>query len=145
MSITVLGDIAKTIFLKGPESHKLHHQFAVASGVTVLEGQPVKLNATGEVQPLGGGGLNKLCIGFAVHSGTDGELVTVVMKAFAIIFASTSKALVTGPVQYEGVNATDGDYMDYEAAVDADHEDVVGWALDAAAGADEIIRVALGN
>ena len=50
MSLTVMGDQTKTIFLKGVEAHKLHHEFTVGSGNTVIKrGQPVVLNNDGTV------------------------------------------------------------------------------------------------
>lgn len=147
MPITQLGSNSKTIFLKGPESHKLHHQFEVATGQSVKKGQPVILNTDGTVQVAAANQVAKNVIGVTIHDGGAGDLVTVAMKAYTIVWGTSAAALNAGPVKYVGVNGTDGDYMNYaaaDAAADA-YSDVVGWALDQSAAADELVRIALAN
>lgn len=141
MSITILGEKSKTIFLKGVEAHKLHHEFTVAPGFTVKRGQPVKLLADGTIKACTGSEKNMVIIGISIHNGSDGELVTVAMKAFAILYAMPNAGTVAGPVKYDGLNSTDDDYNSYVALVDGG--ELAGWALDKAGAADEMIRVAV--
>ena len=143
MSLTVMGDQTKTIFLKGVEAHKLHHEFTVGSGNTVIKkGQPVVLNNDGTVKPAVAGEKGFKVIGISLHNGKAGELVTIAMKAYGVLYAMPKAALVAGPVKYDGLNTTDADYTSY-AAASADGSDLVGWALDQADGADDLIRVAI--
>lgn len=141
-AITQFGDKTKTIFLKGAEAHKLHHEFVVATGQTIKKGNLVTLNTDGEVVLAADGAKSHLVIGHSVHNGAAGEFVTVAMKAYAIVFASPNGALNAGPVAYNGTNDEDTDYNSFQAPV-VDADDIVGWALDKAEAADEIIRVAL--
>ena len=139
MAITAMGDKSKTVFLKGVESHKIHHEFEVAVGAAVKVAQPVKLNADGLVVPAAAGDGDAI-IGYSIHDGAAGELVTVAMRAFVIVYAMTSAAVNAGPVKYEGVSTEDADYMLY---TNVGTGSAVGWALDKATVADELIRVAL--
>lgn len=142
MTMQLLGDKTKTVFLKGIESHKLHHEFQVATGQSVKVGQPVVLNATGEVSQAADNAKAGTIIGYSIHNGAAGEFVTVGMKAMAIVWASPNAALSAGPVKYEGMNDEDALYNSFVAA-SADHSDLVGWALEDATAADELIRVAI--
>ena len=139
MAITAMGDKSKTVFLKGVESHKIHHEFEVAVGAAVKVAQPVKLNTDGLVVPAAAGDGDAI-IGYSIHDGAAGELVTVAMRAFVIVYAMTSAAVNAGPVEYEPPSTEDADYMLY---VNVDTGSAVGWALDKATVADELIRVAL--
>lgn len=143
MAITILGEKTKSIFLKGPENHKLHHEFEVAAGQTIKKGQPVILTADGEVSPAGTAAESTTIIGYSVHNGAEGELVTVAMKAYIIVWAMPKAAVIAGPVAYDGMNTTDEEYNSVAAvALDAEST-TMGWALDAATAPDEPIRVAL--
>lgn len=142
MSMQLLGDKTKTVFLKGIESHKLHHEFQVAAGETIKVGQPVVLNSEGEVVPAAAAAKAGTVIGYSIHEGSAGEFVTVGMKAMAIVWASPGAALDAGPVKYAGLNTTDNTYNNFTAA-SADYSDLVGWALEDAEAADELIRVAI--
>lgn len=148
MSLTAFGnDTKKTLFLKGPESHKLHQEFVVAAGQTVKKGQPVTLNTDGEVVPAGANAASRTIIGYSVHTGAAAEYVTVAMKAYALVWAMPNAAVNAGPVAYDGLNTTDNDYSSFKAAAGtagaSTAEEVTGWALDKATAADEPIRVAL--
>lgn len=143
MALTAFGETTQTIFLKQIQSHKLHHEFEVATGATIKKGQAVKLNTAGEVVPAVAGELEHLVIGYSVHDGLAGELVTIGMKAFTIVWAQSAGALDAGPVKI-GAAGADPLYATYVAAVHATPgADTVGWALDGAAATDELIRVAL--
>lgn len=155
--MNAFGNITKTIFLKGVEAHKLHHEFAVTTGVSVKVGQPVMLTANGDVTPATGTSKNKDIIGYSIHNGKAGELVTIAMKAFGIIMAKPSVALNAGPVAYNGITNPqprqlvgfntpsdhgEGVYGNYKAAA-ADGSDLAGWNLDKTTTANEVVRIAI--
>ena len=142
MALTKFGGKPKTIWLKGPEAHKLHNEFQVAAGEKVKVSQPVILDEDGLVKPAPKGTAKNLIIGYSIHSG-DGDkqsLVTVAMVGFTMIFAKPEAAIVAGPVKNGVMNQTDEDYLSVEATTDA--ADQCGWAIDAGA-AGELIRVVL--
>jgi len=146
MALTQFGEQTKSVFLKSIESHKLHQEFEVKVGVSVVQGQPLKLVAAdGTVEPAGAGELNHLIIGYALQNRAAGELVTVGMKAYGIVWAQSLGALAAGPVMVSATAPTDPFYRAYEAVVlaTANGADTVGWSLDAAAGVGELIRVAI--
>lgn len=156
--LTAFGQETHTIFLKGVEAHKLHHEFAVATGSTVKRGQPVVLTAEGDVKPATSGEKSAKIIGVTIHNGKEKELVTIAMKAYGVIYAMPNAALDAGPVAYDGLNtsqtdpqgpgfntATDGTtgiYSSFKAA-SADGSDLAGWALDQADDANDLIRIAI--
>lgn len=156
--LTAFGQETHTIFLKGVEAHKLHHEFAVATGSTIKRGQPVVLTADGEVKPATSGEKAHKIIGVSIHNGKEKELVTVAMKAYGVVYAMPNAAVDAGPVAYDGLNgsqtdpaqpgfntATDGTtgiYSSYKAG-SADGSDLAGWALDKAEDANDLIRVAI--
>ncbi len=135
------GETTKTICLKS-QSHKLAHAFDVADGSTVRAFQPVKLNTTGEIVPADSGELARNIIGYAMQNGDAGDVVTVIMKAYLIVFAKPKAAVATGPVAFNGTNTQEAQYMSVTTGA-ADTEDITGWALDPASAANEEIRVAL--
>lgn len=147
MALTQFGEQTKTLFLKGIEMHKLHHEFEVATAASIKKGQPVKLNAAGEVIPAVANEPARNIIGYSIHNGEAGELVTVGMKAFAIVWASPEAAVDAGPVAYNGQNTTDPYYPAVVAttgtAGTSTQEEEMGWALDQATAADDLIRVAI--
>ena len=137
-----LGDITKSVFLKEVESHKLHQEFEVAVGVSIKRGQPVKLTGAGEkIAPAGTAEANINIIGYAIMDGEAGELVTVGMRAFAIIWAEALVVGVAGKVKYAGFNGTSGLHRFSTDTVTA--PDHTGWALDDATAIGDSIRVAL--
>lgn len=141
---TQFGDKTQTIFLKGIENHKLHQEFEVATGQAVKKGQPVILNANGTVQAAGSNPDVYTIIGYSIHNGAAGELITVGMKAFVIVYASNSgNTLNAGPVAYNGMNpdVEGGLYNDFTNTSTAGK--VIGWCLDQATTADDRVRVAL--
>lgn len=140
---TQFGDKTHTIFLKGIENHKLHQEFTVATGQTVKKGQPVVLNANGTVQAAAANADAYTIIGYSIHNGAAGELITVGMKAFTIIWASNAAPLNAGPVAYNDMNpdVEDGLFNDFTNSTTAGK--VVGWCLDQATTADDMVRVAL--
>jgi len=138
-----LGDTTDSTFLK-LESQKLFHEFEVATGQTVYKGQPLYISDDGEVTPLGTTGTTQQCIGISMHDGEAGELVTVMMKAFAIIWAECeTDSLAAGPVRIgsTGVyNATTGYVLIDDASVT--HANQIGWAIEGGDDGD-VVRVAI--
>lgn len=137
------GTDTKTILLKH-ESHKLHQEFEVNTGQTVKKGQPVVIAGDELVQPAGTGSTTQQIIGISIHDGIAGELVTIVMKAFVIIFAECeTNSLVAGPVRLGSAavyNATTGYVLIDDLSVT--HLNQLGWAIEGGDDGD-IIRVAL--
>lgn len=142
--LTKFGENTETLFLKGLEAHKLHHEFTVAATATagVRKGQPVVLNSAGEVLPAATGAKAQTIIGYSIHNGKAGELVTIGMKAYGIIYCKPNAAVAAGPVQYAGQNTAEPEYPAVAAAA-ADGTTLMGWALDEAEAANDMIRLAL--
>jgi hypothetical protein len=136
-----LGTTTESAFLKEIQSHKLHQEFAVATGETVYKGMPVKLNATGEIVPAGAAEPQMNIIGYCVMDGAEETLVTVGMRGFGIVWATSSAAMTPGPVKYVGFDTVTGRNQHTSAAVTEDIQS--GWALDVAAGAGEKVRVVI--
>ena len=134
-------NVNRTIYLKGAESHKLHHAFMVADGATVYVGQPVKLNAAGEVEPAASAEDNINIIGYSVHKGTEGDEVTIAMKAYALVYVKPNAAVVAGPVQYAGTNTVEPIYG--SVAVAASAAKLMGWNINPTTAANEKTLVAV--
>lgn len=145
---TQFGDKTRTVFLKGIESHKLHQEFEVGTGETIVRGTPVVLKADGTIAASTGAAEDHVnVIGYSIHNGKAGELVTVGMRAFTIIYGVNleSGTITAGPVKFAGVETvTDiGDYNAFENIDPADTTTAIGWALDGATADHEIVRIAL--
>jgi len=139
----LFGTDTKTIILKS-ESHKLFQEFEVNTGQTVYKGQPVVIADDGIVQAAGISSTTQQIIGFSMHDGVAGELITVMMKAYAIVFAECeTNALAAGPVRLGSsavYNATTGYILIDDDTVT--YATQIGWALEGGDDGD-IIRVAL--
>lgn len=142
MALTSFGEKTKTVYLNGIEAHKLHLEFNVGTGSTVKKGQPVVLNSDGTVRPIAGtaGADAAAIIGYSVHDGAAGELITVGMRAFAVVYAEAGAALNAGMVMAIATAPTDPMYVRYTQGAATTMN---GWALDDAAAAGELIRVAV--
>ena len=108
---TTFGDATKPTLFLNSEAHKLHREFEVAAATTIYPSQPVKLNAAGEVVPLGAADENHLCIGHSLHKNpaTYGERITVVMKGHLHVLAKAGAAAVdAGPVKWASFDPTAG-------------------------------------
>lgn len=155
-----IGDTTKTLFLVGPEAHKLHLEFEVNTGATIEKGQLVILATNGKIAPAGTAAAEHTVIGVALHSGTAGELVTVATRGYSVIFAEAKSALNAGPVEtYTGagtnypqrvnaaasttyyVAATSGGAV--TTAFTPNPVDMIGWSLDVAGDAGDVVRVLL--
>jgi len=137
------GEETKTIVLKS-ESHKLFEEFEVNTGQTVKKGQPVVIAGNGIVQAAGIASTTQAIIGFSMHDGDAGELVTVMMKAYAILFVQCETAsLAAGPVRLGSTavyNSTDGYVYIDDASVT--HLNQIGWAIEGG-DVDDVVRLAL--
>jgi len=143
MALTKFGENTKSVFLKAIEANKLHQEFEVKAGATVIKGQPLKLAADGTVEPAATDELAFQVIGYSLHNRGAGELLTVAMKPMAIIWSQSAGALAAGPVKILATAPTDPFYRSYVATAHATGADVIGYALDAAVGAGELVRVAI--
>lgn len=143
MALTQFGGKTKTLFLNNVEEEKLH--LAFEADVTIKAGQPVVLTIDGKIEPAAGDATDAaLIIGYSIMNGAAGDEVTIAMRGYTTIFAMSDAAQPAGPVSYAGVNGTDGFYTNYAEveAIDA-LANANGIALDAAAAANELIRVVL--
>jgi len=109
----------------------------------VKAGQMVQLQGDGTVEPVINGDYRFGSMGISMHDGTGGELVTVMMKAYAIVWMECgTNGLLAGPVKIHSTvfNATTGYQEVDDASVTA--ANMVGWALDGGDDGD-LIRVAI--
>lgn len=150
-ALTSLGKASKTVFLAS-EGNKLSQEFTVASANTVKAGQPVKLNAAGEVLPWAKADGVHTNIGIAMTNQAAGELVTVWCRGYMIVFGLSLGALDAGPVTQNSYDTStvvgeNTGYNKYEAlgTGGTDTTQQVGWNLDQAGGANALIRVMIRN
>lgn len=160
-AITVLGQVTTSTFLN-MESHKLHLAFSVDPALAtpgIIEGQPVKLNAAGQITPLLAADDARLAIGISImafdvtqiNSPTFRHMeCTVAMRGYCVINAEVgATAVVPGPVKYAGYNATTGFHKFVNASAGTAGttppvfaDGVIGIAIEpGAATGDEIIVV----
>lgn len=143
----------QTVIYKS-ESHKLHQAFPAKKvdgvPIVILPGMPVKLNTDGTIQPYVGTGIY---IGMAVTDsqnpaypeGALGPEVTVMVEAFAVVYAKASAdsgdTLDCGEVVPTAI-ADDDFYVPYEApesGSESDHPQFINITPGAADG--ELIQV----
>jgi hypothetical protein len=104
-------------------------------------GMPVALNIDGTVRPVQAEDLTIEIIGIATIAAIEVEDVTVMMKAFVIIFAEWKvNTSLAGPVTFDNYNGTTGLNEVDDASVD--NTNIWGWAFDPGDNG-EITRVAL--
>lgn len=106
-------------------------------------GQMVQLQDDGTIEPVINGNYRYESIGISMHDATGGELATIMMKAFAIVYMeSATDGLLAGPVAIHsnGFNTTTGYLEVDDNSVTA--VNMVGWALDEGDNGD-VIRVAI--
>jgi hypothetical protein len=143
MALTKFGGKSKTIYLNDVEAHKLHLEFEVGAAVTVKKGQPVVLNSDGTIRPVNAalGADAAAIIGYSIHNGEVGELVTVGMRAFAVVYAEAGAVNQNAGIVFAtNVAPTDPDMVRWvSAAAGTMH----GWALDQSVAVGDIIRVAV--
>jgi hypothetical protein len=138
----LFGTDTRTIILKS-ESHKLFEEFEVAAAQTVAKGQPVVISGNELVSPAGIAATTQQIIGISMHDAIAGELITVMVKGWAITFVECETALlVAGPVKLGGVatfNPLTGYVMIDDAAVS--HLNQIGWAIEGGVAIGDIVRV----
>lgn len=103
----------------------------------IYMGAPVKLVGDGEqVTPMVAGDAFYKCIGFSMHNGVAGSLITVAMRGFAVIVGQSGEAnLVPGAVKVSGVDSTTGQTKFVATSTVGD---VAGWAITGGDSGDEI-------
>lgn len=141
---TALGDNTKTTFLH-TEAHKTTVEFICSAAVNA--GQPVKLGTNGQIAPMGASDLQHLCIGIAYNTAAIGGYATVWTRGFAITYGLSNAIQGAGGVAwaaYDTTNAPTGNpgtlgYNKYKAMTDA--TDMIGWQLDNATAANQLVRI----
>lgn len=138
-----VGSETKTIILKS-ESQKLAHEFEVEASATIVKGMPVYITGDLQVSPNTKDTTTQQTIGIALQDGTEGELVTVKMKAYAIIFVEVeTDSLAAGPVRIgttDPYNGTTGYTLIDDDTVGATN--MIGWAIEGGDDGD-VVRLAL--
>ena len=130
------------------------HEFVVTAGASqatvtygsdnnrIFKGQPVKLTADGKIEPYAAGDIPAKLIGYAVQDGYGGDLVTVMMKAFAIIYAEAyATAHLPGVCRMAAFNSTNK-MMEVDDGGTLDHTTIIGNCLDSG-GDGDVVRVAV--
>lgn len=134
-----LGNQTITIELHS-ENHKTGIELEAAAAIK--KGQPIKLTSVGKATPWAKADLQHTFIGHARWDAAIGDMVTIASRGYAILHGISNAAVTCGPITYEGLQAS-GQYTGIakygSASVDATN--CIGWALDDAAGAGELIRV----
>jgi hypothetical protein len=133
------GAQTSDIFRWGPEAHKLHLEFGLQGDV--FKGQLVKMYTDGKVTALADGDAEYLCVGISIHdngSPYDSDYGVMAVRGYTVIMAQASAALNAGPVESGGFDEATSRQI-VTTASDAGH--TIGWALDVAGDAGDIIRV----
>jgi hypothetical protein len=143
-----LGSATVTIFDRS-EMHKMHLEFEVGAAATIYKGQLVKLDTDGTLIAASAADPREEIIGVSIHDavGADGDMCTVVVKGFVVVFAEAAAAsLNAGIVQAGAFNSTTG-YQEYAAAAGADDAAkqvvTVGINLTQATSDGDVIKVML--
>jgi hypothetical protein len=148
--LATLGKTSKTTIL-AIEDGKISLEFEVNAAVEVKTGMPVKLVADGKITPWAKADSRDLLIGHAYQDGEAGDLVTVFMRSHMVMYALSSEAISCAtPVtqtDWEDTTLVDGGEYDgqsgYNRVEQTGADSPIGWALDQAVGADELIKVAV--
>lgn len=124
----LFGADTNTIFHKS-ESHKLFEEFEVVAGTNIKRGQPVVLETAGTIDAAAANDTPDLILGIAMQDADAGELVTVMLKGFVILFCEwEADSSVAGPVTLGAYNATSG-YNEVDDGT-VTYINMFGWALD---------------
>jgi hypothetical protein len=154
-SASVTATNVITAVAKYPEQANLAlHEFVTTAGSTqctwtygvdnnnIVKGQPVKLTTSGTVEPYAAGDIPGKLLGYAVQDAHGGDLVTVMLKAFAIIYAEAYAAShLPGVIRMAAFNLTTK-MMEVDDGGTLDHTTVIGNALDSGNDGD-VVRVAV--
>ena len=107
----------------------------------VKKGMPVEINAlSGKIQPVTVATHDLTCVGIAVHDAVEGELCTVALRGYTIIYARSASAMTFGaPVKFDSYDSVNSYNKVEDGSVTVANQ--MGWAIDEATAADETIRV----
>ncbi len=136
---STLGTPTVSTFLLEVNSHNVHLEFVVKTGVTIKKGMPVELHTNGEVQIVTPSTYETTCIGIALQDRAAGEKVTVATFGHCVIAGEAKTAMNAGPVLYDTYNGTTAKLSYDDTSVTAANQ--AGWSLDAATTALDEIRV----
>lgn len=139
-SFTTFGSPSKTIVL-ATEEDKIAIEFAAAAAIK--EGQPVKLDATGKVAIWAKADGRSSLLGFALMDAASGALVTIETRGYALLYGISAAAQASGLATINGYDTTTdvGGTKGYNTiGITATDTEMIGWALDVAAGAGQLIR-----
>lgn len=111
-----------------------------STGSKINYGTPVVLVGDGEkVRPFKAADTAAAILGISMHSPEPGELCTIIMRGYAVIFAQAGVGgVVPGPVTYGAFDSATG----YDTYTIATIGDAIGFALDDGAVGD-VVRVLL--
>lgn len=135
---STVGSTTKTIFLH-QQSHKLSIEFTVKAGTSVKAGMPVELHTDGTVAPVTTATAATTGIGIALTDRAAGEKVTVLTRGFVTVQAWAKTPMNAGPVIWDSYDGTNLVNLYDDTAVTATN--IAGWALNAAASANDPITV----
>ena len=120
------------------ESHKLHQAFVVKNEETIIQGQPVMLNADGTISPYVGG--EGVYLGIAmtdsVYPAYPGNEVTVMVEGFAVVYGLSRNNVDAGYVAPEALSEGDM-YVHYATSGEESHF----IALNKTTEGDDLIQV----
>lgn len=137
---STIGESKHAAFYQGPNNHSLRVSFKVATGETIYQGQPVSIDANGEILPSTASDEKGVTsIGLALHDATEGEDVTVMTYGmFSQVLQVVSGGAVAPGNQ---VDISGFDTNEALPIVVATAAQPMGLALTEATGAGEIIKV----
>lgn len=145
-TFTSLGNPSKTTILQY-EEEKLSVEFT-ASGA-IRKGVPVKLTNAGKVVEWAKTDLQHLCLGIALSTQADGELITIATRGYAMVWGISAGAANCGPATYNGydssnINTNDSYNTGFSIyGVATDVTDAIAWIIDSAAAAYALMRVVI--
>lgn len=131
-----LGTQTPEVIVHKSESHKLHQEFD--NTVVISKGQLVKLDSTGKVVPIAADDDENVAIGYSIENSPANDKCTIATRGYGILKAQAQAALSPGPVQ---MKAFDTVTKLNQFATSSGQNKAIGWSLDAAASAGDIILV----
>ena len=119
------------------ESHKLHQAFVVKESETIIQGQPVMLNADGTISPYVGEGVYLgIAMTDSVYPAYSGNEVTVMVEGFAVVYGLSRNNVDAGYVAPEALS--EGDMYVHYATSEGESHFI---ALNKATEGDDLIQV----
>lgn len=139
-SLTTFGTPSKTILLASEED-KISIEFT--TNAAIAEGQFVQLNADGTVGVWVKANGRSSLLGIALSTAASGALLTVLTRGYALTYGISGAAQASGLGTSTGYDTTTvvGSLKGYNTiTITATDSEMVGWALDVAAAAGQLIR-----